>query len=153
MGEELKPCPFCGGEAEEWEVSTYSIDSSYDMFGCRSCGIGFDTGKDAENVKLWNTRPEADTSQVRCAECTCEKGGNNCDWIKSKSDTVTGWQDISTAPNREDVLLYQDGWAINPVIVGRRHGDVWLSDCFEINDPDQRPTHWRSLPPTPEKEG
>ena len=65
---------------------------------------------------------------------------------------ATLWRDdVENAPNREDVLLYQDGWAINSVIVGRRHGDIWLSDCFEINEPDQRPTRWKPLTP-PEAE-
>lgn len=52
----LLPCPFCGGEAIDWYVEAYSLDSSYEMFGCKSCGVGFDTGRDAENVAAWNTR-------------------------------------------------------------------------------------------------
>lgn len=47
---------------------------------------------------------EPDTGQVRCAECTCERGGDDCDWIKSKSDTATGWQDISTESKAVEAL-------------------------------------------------
>ena len=54
---DLKPCPFCGGShITEWEVTTFSVDSSYDMFGCADCRIGFDDGRDEENIRTWNTR-------------------------------------------------------------------------------------------------
>ena len=49
----LLPCPFCGGtDVGESHISTYSVDSSYDVFGCRSCGARFEGGSAAE----WNTR-------------------------------------------------------------------------------------------------
>lgn len=35
----LLPCPFCGGtNIGERHVQTYSVDSSYDVFGCEDCG-------------------------------------------------------------------------------------------------------------------
>lgn len=75
MSEVLKPCPFCGGEASDWGVETYSLDSSYEMFGCEACGIGFDTGRDAENITAWNTRaapkvrlPDAAKALLGCDE-------------------------------------------------------------------------------------
>ena len=73
-----------------------------------------------------------------------EVGQNTC------TDTIPTWQPIETAPSCIDVLLYQDGWAINPVIVGRRHGSTWLSDCFDIDGDSQRPTHWMPLSKPPE---
>ena len=60
---ELKACPFCGGSDIGYtHVETYSLDSSYDVFGCKVCGIGID-GCDQDikcdhdqNVKEWNNR-------------------------------------------------------------------------------------------------
>lgn len=53
MSEELKACPFCGGtDIGSSYIETYSTDSSYDVFGCRSCGARFEDGSE----KDWNTR-------------------------------------------------------------------------------------------------
>ena len=60
--------------------------------------------------------------------------------------------DMKAAPDCVDLLLYQEGWAINPVIVGRRQGSTWLSDAWDIDGEDQRPTHWMPLPTPPEGE-
>lgn len=53
MSEELKPCPFCGGEAIlEWEGDSYVIS-------CKECNaeITFEqTRKSA--IKAWNRRTE-----------------------------------------------------------------------------------------------
>lgn len=261
MGEQLKPCPFCGGEATEWSVETYSLDSSYDMFGCRSCGIGFDTGKDAENVKLWNARPEATQVRVKplaiaeqYAELTIETDfgdyvmrenpmfgkdtrllsmpveqkkyhiklngmfilhtndaneflricqadfdrriraalepdtvtdelsksiadfasrqeplgaefeqvlADNIEELyetqpNTAADTVTGWQDISTAPHGVEVLLYcpDQGRPTNRerIELGMasfgKQGDGWSNVSHH-----SWATHWMPLPPAPEKEG
>ena len=50
---ELLPCPFCGGTnvGEDW-VTTYSVDSSYAVFGCRDCGARYEDGGPNE----WNRR-------------------------------------------------------------------------------------------------
>jgi len=54
---ELKPCPFCGGEADlhHFGMKTYEID-------CTDCGVNFGNswgGSELEDdlIKLWNTRP------------------------------------------------------------------------------------------------
>lgn len=63
------------------------------------------------------------------------------------------WRSIADHPppgDGRDLLLYQGGWAISPIIVGRYQGGAWLSDCFEIDAPDQRPTHWMPLPEAPQ---
>ena len=53
---ELLPCPFCGGtDIGDEHVVTYSVDSSYDTFGCRTCGARFENG----NSSKWNTRVSA----------------------------------------------------------------------------------------------
>ncbi|MBE9515936.1 MAG: Lar family restriction alleviation protein [Proteobacteria bacterium] len=54
MSEEtLKPCPFCGGEAES---ETTICD---DLVRCKSCGasIVFDTRIVGSAIVAWNTRP------------------------------------------------------------------------------------------------
>lgn len=50
---ELKPCPFCGGEAELFEG--YSLSHVY----CINCDAQTDGLKNAA-VELWNTRPIED---------------------------------------------------------------------------------------------
>lgn len=52
---ELLPCPFCGSKyIGDRYVETYSIDSSYNTFGCCDCGAVFVEG-DAND---WNRRPQ-----------------------------------------------------------------------------------------------
>lgn len=76
--DELKPCPFCGGEAEM--LTAESMNGGY-LFGimcndCRSRGDVYDT--EAEAIEAWNTR----------AERTChfiENYGEGC-WSKEHRD-------------------------------------------------------------------
>jgi len=53
MSEELRPCPFCGGEAE-------LCYSEVDTF-CRKCNV-------MQETELWNTRPIEDALNARIAE-------------------------------------------------------------------------------------
>jgi hypothetical protein len=48
--EELKPCPFCGGDGEKFTVFVHG--SNVDTIGCRGCGVWFYT------IYGWNRRPE-----------------------------------------------------------------------------------------------
>ena len=54
---ELKPCPFCGGEAE-------LCYSEVDTF-CRKCNV-------MQETELWNTRPIEDALNARIAELEAE---------------------------------------------------------------------------------
>lgn len=57
----LKPCPFCGStDIGEDYIQTYSVDSSYDVFGCRGCGARFENGNAAD----WNRRLESAAAPV-----------------------------------------------------------------------------------------
>ena len=54
---ELKPCPFCGGEAE-------LCYSEVDTF-CRKCNV-------MQETELWNTRPIEDALNARIAKLEAE---------------------------------------------------------------------------------
>ena len=57
MSEELRPCPFCGGEAE-------LCYSEVDTF-CRKCNV-------MQETELWNTRPIEDALNARIAKLEAE---------------------------------------------------------------------------------
>lgn len=60
MTDKLKPCPFCGGNnIGITYVESYSVDSSYETFGCKSCGIGidqYDAKSPQQELNEWNKR-------------------------------------------------------------------------------------------------
>lgn len=55
---ELKPCPFCGGEAIVRPGDSPRIDSDVRFAGCEPCGIYgmFLDGLEAEAIAAWNRR-------------------------------------------------------------------------------------------------
>ena len=60
----LKPCPFCGGEAEFALGEEYrqEHEQSNDWVKCRSCGVEtsyFDSRK--ESAEAWNRRADNET--------------------------------------------------------------------------------------------
>lgn len=66
---ELKPCPFCGGEARYTEKSRFHIGWVY----CPGCGAAsgyYNT--EAEAIAAWNTRAEqtCHTERSDCFECS-----------------------------------------------------------------------------------
>ena len=59
--ENLKPCPFCGGEdigISRTYIDPISPDSPPDevYVGCSSCGIGYIEESEKEAIELWNNR-------------------------------------------------------------------------------------------------
>jgi len=53
---ELKPCPFCGGEAEERITAKNTADPKY-MIACKECGCKTPTTVCSPTHKVkWNTR-------------------------------------------------------------------------------------------------
>ena len=85
MSEELKPCPFCGGEAS-MESGRYQLDDGMHAFAhveclsCGACGSGFTEAESTfEEVELlaadaWNRRAER-TCRV---ESSHEVEGDGC---------------------------------------------------------------------------
>ena len=54
MSEELKPCPFCGGEAVKNSCAVAECKSCRSPVGCRACSIWKDS------IDEWNTRVDDD---------------------------------------------------------------------------------------------
>ena len=89
---ELKPCPFCGGEAKE--SSPESNGSKYWRITCQSCYARIGGTHRGMNREAWNTRAEFDgipmteenmaahgwAKVVRCRDC---KHYADHEWITS----------------------------------------------------------------------
>lgn len=58
---ELLPCPFCGGESDIDHDHTVEENHAY---GCRKCGIWFDTFNSDKATAAWNTRAAPTTAQI-----------------------------------------------------------------------------------------
>lgn len=174
MRKELKPCPFCGGEARVRSVASFSR-IGFNVV-CTNCpaALGHDGTSSDEAIAAWNTRPEAAQVRVKpeAVEALASYQQVDEDGIMVlvsrqaieeclpalraalDPDTVTGWQDISTAPEgAKDVLV---GWHCEYsgrfvwVKAGLVKGVWYISGstgtvCY--------PTHYFVLPPAPEKEG
>lgn len=54
MSEELKPCPFCGGEPKVTEREGFAF------FWCGECGASSKIAKESEAREYWNRRPAED---------------------------------------------------------------------------------------------
>lgn len=101
MINELKPCPFCGGEAELIE-HTYGAYKDATV-ACKQCGIRSTLfSNDLEAVMFWNRRAESKSgrwvcnekfSEYICSECGEEApndgydcGANYCPNCGAKMD-------------------------------------------------------------------
>ena len=100
---ELKPCPFCGGEAEtvrsmrsftceSWEVFFYVL--------CKGCGARVEGADEAEAIEAWNTRHERTCELIKHAAYDEESGielvlyeCDKCGWI------VDPWRNERYCPN------------------------------------------------------
>jgi Lar family restriction alleviation protein len=62
---ELKPCPFCGGEAEFHRIGDRRFSTT---IGCTNCGAMIETGETFNHGRAWNTRvAEAEIERLRAA--------------------------------------------------------------------------------------
>ena len=94
MNDELKPCPFCGGESKPlYVMSAWSV-------GC-ICGAGIDEFEsEAEAIASWNTRTQAAADNAQIAALTIERGwlietpfGPHVHWIRLQSP-YPAWQKL-----------------------------------------------------------
>lgn len=89
--EKLRPCPFCGGEAEISHVRDICRDPQDWYWGkCHSCHIsGSHYPTEAEAIAAWNTRAErtchAELNESRTAVVCSECGS---------SDLLRGWEEM-----------------------------------------------------------
>lgn len=103
MSEQIKPCPFCGGEAETYQVTGHTQNGRFRM-RClnKSCGIVFPNYSTSFIVKndvinLWNTRPPL-PDDVQCmidaaTICKTERHGcygNNTECLFNRFDNGMG---------------------------------------------------------------
>lgn len=83
---ELKPCPFCGGEAKI-KARYYRAIDIYDYSGvCQECNASMDVkDTEAEAIEAWNTRHER----------TCRVVKRQGDYVCSACGEVllSGWSD------------------------------------------------------------
>ena len=56
MNDELKPCPFCGGEADLNNVSVKLGEQWLWSIECVECGVFIDREEKDYVIKAWNTR-------------------------------------------------------------------------------------------------
>ena len=130
---ELKPCPFCGGEAE-------LCYSEVDTF-CRKCNV-------MQETELWNTRPIEDALRLRIAELEAE-----IERLTAHSDIER--QDDKWIPVSERLPEKQK------LTIGFTDNSAYV--FFEIVNDDEMGlvmypyqnrkgtvTHWMPLPSTPE---
>lgn len=78
---ELKPCPFCGGEAETICIDSGSVCGDEWRVQCHDCGSKSGTyGYIEHAIEAWNTRDEMTCTDVSyialidgflCSECDC----------------------------------------------------------------------------------
>ena len=133
MSEELRPCPFCGGEAE-------LCYSEVDTF-CRKCNV-------MQETELWNTRPIEDALRLRIAELEAE-----IERLTAHSDIER--QDDKWIPVSERLPEKQK------LTIGFTDNSAYV--FFEIVNDDEMGlvmypyqnrkgtvTHWMPLPSTPE---
>ena len=88
---ELKPCPFCGGEAYIFETPTYHTRSHPYSIRCNLCDLFF--GWDADRGKcggLYETREEAAAAWNRRADDT--------GWIPTKDRLPKPYEEVLVFP-------------------------------------------------------
>ena len=77
---ELKPCPFCGGEAEEVKpIYTKPGTTEYGIIRCIQCGveIASENGIESSNAAL-NRRAQPANEQPTCKVCELEYTEDLC---------------------------------------------------------------------------
>ena len=70
MKSELKPCPFCGGEADIDEIAgNPDTGEPYAWgVGCKKCNIGWYEETKEKAIAMWNRRPSPSTAPLTIDE-------------------------------------------------------------------------------------
>ena len=130
---ELKPCPFCGGEAE-------LCYSEVDTF-CRKCNV-------MQETELWNTRPIEDELRARIAELEAESERFTVhSRIKRQDDK---WIPVSERlPEKQKLTI---GFTDNSAYVFFEivNDDEMGLVMYPYQNRKGTVTHWMPLPSTPE---
>lgn len=59
---DLKPCPFCGGEATTWSYDPYDgYQGRNEVYcaGCKTCGVHYSSSTKTTATDKWNRRVTA----------------------------------------------------------------------------------------------
>ena len=129
----LKPCPFCGGEAE-------LCYSEVDTF-CRKCNV-------IQETEMWNTRPIEDELRARIAELEAESERFTVhSRIKRQDDK---WIPVSERlPEKQKLTI---GFTDNSAYVFFEivNDDEMGLVMYPYQNRKGTVTHWMPLPSTPE---
>ena len=129
---EMKPCPFCGGEADYTQIL-----GNYGRVYCFTCDGGIREGRSKDGViHNWNNRPIEDELRARIAELEAAQR-----WIPASE----------RLPQIGVRVLFYNNFITN-IHKGWFSGDEWTSDIgiFYNGDKLKRITHWMPLPEPPE---
>ena len=106
---ELKPCPFCGGEAYIDREDCYGVQDDYYMVHCEKCSLQFGFcsmfESEEEAIEAWNRRADNEAEPVKHGR-----------W-KSMIEPL-GWDDTTTAECSvcgESWVLDDENWTIDEV--------------------------------------
>ena len=108
---DLKPCPFCGGNAE---FVRNNMNSCYVQ--CLSCFIiGNNTALKADAIKAWNIREHDNSLRFEFGKTYKHTSGNTMTIIGSLKTHIYGWAFVAELPDGtlKPVGYTDDGYAQN----------------------------------------
>jgi len=158
MSEELRPCPFCGGEAQ---VNTWTLLGITES-RCFCSNSGCPNSVRTVALEQWNTRPIEDGLHARIAELEYQlEDWTNNGWAEDYKARIAEleaeqarWipvgERLPDEGGRVYVMLNNKWGAIAywfPIKGGL--AGMWKNDCGQVI---HNVTHWMPLPEAPEVE-